>query len=41
MTLGSRVKIWGNNQGTDNPTVPIVNPSIAPIITSDFSNIRA
>lgn len=41
MTLRSNVKILGNNQGTDIPIAPIANPRIAPIITSDFSSIRA
>ena len=41
MTFWSCVKILGNNQGTDVPTIPNSNPSIAPMMTSDFSNIRA
>lgn len=36
MTLRSVVKRLGNNQGTDIPIVAIANPSIPPIIRSDF-----
>lgn len=42
MTLRSGVlKMFGNNQGTDIPTSPTTSPNNAPIITSDFSRVRA
>ena len=31
----------GNNQGTNVPTAPNINPVIVPIVTSDFNSIRA
>lgn len=41
MTIRSVVKRLGKNRGTDVPIAPNVNPVMAPIITSDFSNILA
>lgn len=41
MTFGSEVKIPGSNKGIDVPIVPSTSPSKAPMITSDFSSIRA
>lgn len=41
MTAGSGVNMLGNSQGIDVPIAPTTSPIRAPIMTSDFSSIRA
>jgi len=36
MTIRSGVKMYGNNQGTDVPTIPSNNPSMIPIVRRDL-----
>lgn len=41
MTLSSDVKIPGKHQGTKVPILPKITPTIAPMITRDFSSVLA
>jgi len=36
MTIRSGVKMYGNNQGTDVPTIPNNIPSMTPIVRRDL-----
>lgn len=41
MIAWSLVKVYGKNQGTDEPTIPNTSPVKAPTIMSDCNSIRA